>query len=388
MKKYPSLKITSMRCLAALFLLTSLLAAGSAPQGVRAAVDKVAYIYGTDPTITANNFKNTLGGLAVPVTVDIYDDLTASNLTAAQWSLYKAIIIGDDPDLPGGFISANNIQSSGLPVVAIGNWGSQFLNLTGRLMIAGGTGFLTTGSDYKAHVADPTEPIWSTPSPVSQINQSLALFNVVATPVYALGNPAPIQFVNRIGRLPGDPNHYSLIADSTGGAACYAFWGYRGLASQMTPSGLNLFLNFVFGNPCTPGTYTVTSLLATNPPVMDGVLNYGEWTLTLNPNRLEMDHGFMAVMNDRKRLYLVVDVLESTTNNTGANQNEFWVTFDTDKNGQINPGVDLNYALQAATPNMRYQHYINPAQWMPFPSPPSPAWDRVLTVLRRTKPRC
>ena len=37
-----------------------------------------------------------------------------------------------------------------------------------------------------------------------------------------------------------------------------------------------------------------------------------------------MDHGFVAVMNDTIRLYLLVDVLESVVNNTGANQNDFW----------------------------------------------------------------
>jgi hypothetical protein len=130
----------------------------------------------------------------------------------------------------------------------------------------------------------------------------------------------------------------------------------------MTLSGQDLFFNMVLGSPCTAGTYSLNSALATTPPTMEGVLNYGEWSLT--PNRLEMDHGFLAVMNDSVRLYLVLDILESTVNTSGVpNQNDFWVTFDRNAVGQIDPGVDLNYALEAATHNMRYQHYLAPANW-------------------------
>jgi hypothetical protein len=133
----------------------------------------------------------------------------------------------------------------------------------------------------------------------------------------------------------------------------------------MTPSGQNLFLNMLMGSPCADGSYSVNSALATTPPVMDGILNYGEWSLA--PNRLEMDHGFFAVMNDGVRLYLLLDVLESTANNANvSNQNDFWVTFDTNNNGIIDPapgGNDLNYALAEATHNMRFQHYTGPANW-------------------------
>src|SRR5206468_3750182 len=88
---------------------------------------------------------------------------------------------------------------------------------------------------------------------------------------------------------------------------------------------------------------------------------FNEWSLTTN--RLELDHGFIAVMNDNLRLYLLVDVLDSSVDNTGNTQNDFWVSFDVDHDGQITPGIDINYALDGGTRNMRYQHYIAPAQW-------------------------
>ena len=362
MNKIAFFKTALLRLLAALFLLSAVPGMSLPARDAQAAVSKapavsrVAYIYGTDASVTANAFNTFLTGRGI--TVDLFSDAQAA-LATANFSADDVIIIGDDMDVTGGFFAFDNIQNSLKPVVAIGQWGSQFLIDANLLMISGGTGFLTNGSDYAAHVADPYAPIWSSPSPVSQINQRLALYTQ-AVPVYALGNPAPIQFTNRIGRLPGDPNHYSLIANAVG-ARCYSYWGYRGLPTLMTPSGMNLFLNFAFGSPCTAGSYTLNSALASTAPVMDGSLDYGEWSLT--PNRLEMDHGFAAAMNDNIRLYLMVDVLESNVNNTGANQNDFWVTIDTNNDQQITPAIDLNYALVDATRNMRYQHYINPAQW-------------------------
>ena len=340
----------------------------------------MAYIYGFDHTITADAFNTLLTGRGI--TVDLFTDAQAA-LATADFSPDQAIIVADDMDPTGGFFAFNNIWNSAKPVVAIGQWGSTFLTMATPPWLPAG-GFITPPDTYSAHVADPTAPIWSTPSPVSQINQSLALYTQ-AVALYAISNPAPIQFSERIGRMPGDPNHYSLMAGDDGGR-CYSYWGYRGLPALMTPSAVNLFLNFLFGNPCAAGTYTVNSALATNPPVMDGVLNYGEWSLT--PNRLEMDHGFMAVMNDNIRLYLLVDVLESVVNNTGSPQNEFWVTFDTNNNGLITPVVDLNYLPVSSTHNMRSRHYVASGPMGPDCSTsPNPAWARASTATPRIIPK-
>ncbi|MEO8132463.1 MAG: hypothetical protein ABI831_00575 [Betaproteobacteria bacterium] len=348
------LRRASQRLFARWFLLV--LANVGLVHGATAIAARVAYVYGSNPAITANAFNTMLTGRGI--TVDLYSDATAA-LATTDFSPDDAIIIADDmPDF-GGFQSYSHIRNAVKPVVAIGDWGAQFMNLTALPVIGAGSGFSTNGSDYKVHVADPLAPIWSAPSTVSQINQSLSLYTQ-AVPVNALSNPAPVQYSNRIGRLPGDPNHYSIIA-AVGGARCYAYWGYRGLPALMTPSGINLFLNLAFGSPCNAGTYAINSAPATTAPVMDGAPDYGEWSLT--PNRLEMDHGFLAVMNDNVRLYLLVDVPESAVSNNGNQQNDFWVTFDVDKNGVIDPAIDLNYAMNAGTHNLRYQHYLAPAQW-------------------------
>jgi hypothetical protein len=347
-----------LRQLLALGLLSVILAAGVPSHPARAATPRVAYVYGSgNAALTANPFKTMLNGRNVDV--DLFTDVEAMTAT---FTLDQVIIIGDDIDAAGGFLSASQIRNAGKPVVAIGLWGSQFLEAAALPVVTAGSGFTTTVPSYALHVADPAAPIWSTPSQVSQINQTLSLYTQ-AVPVLVLNNPAPLQFSTRIGRPPGDPGDYSLMAADYL-AQCYSFWGYRGLPNLMTPSAINLFLNIVFGSPCTSGSYTVNSALATSAPVMDGVLNYGEWSLT--PNLLEMDHGFAAVMNDNIRLYLLVDVLESVVNNTGVNENDLWVTFDTNNDKLITPLGDLNYGVVTGTHNLRYQYYINPAQWNPL----------------------
>src|SRR5262249_10167205 len=149
---------------------------------------RVAYIYGDNPSLTANAFSAML--MARGITVDVYSDAQAA-LATTDFFPDQAIIIGDDPPSFGGFQSFSKINSAVKPVVAIGNWGAQFMELTNLPAVSGG--FSTSGSDFKVHVADPAAPIWTTPSPVSQSDQSLALYTQPVS-VCALNNPAPIQY--------------------------------------------------------------------------------------------------------------------------------------------------------------------------------------------------
>ena len=337
----------------ALSVIFSVLQTGIAPVGSgQAANPRVAYVYLSD-TIARDRFNTMLTGKGI--TVDLY---TVDQAATANFSPDQTIILSDDSGITGGFPPDpfNNIQNSTKPVLGIGLGGLVFFGQASLFINAGGS---ISASAYDVHAADIYAPIWQSPNQVSLLNQVMSIYNA-AIAVYAFGNPEPIQNLTRIGRLVGDVNHYSLIAQSVG-ARCYSFWGYRGTPDVMTPSGANLFVNMALGSPCAAGKYVLHSSLASTPPAIDSVLNYGEWSLT--PNRLEMDHGFVAAMNDNLRLYLLLDVLESNINNGGINPNDFWVTFDVNNDAQITPNVDMNYALQGGTHNMRYQHYINPAQW-------------------------
>ena len=352
MKPKQIFKTIGIGLLAAL-MLPGLLTGGAPQRGALAAGERVAYVYLAD-TATRDKFNTMLTGKGI--TVDAYDEVQAAT---ANFIPDQTIIIADDAGATGSIPQAVifNIQNSGKPVVGIGLGGLVFFNQAGGLITAGGS---IHTSAYDVHAADPYAPIWEAPNHVSLIRQAVALYNTAAVPVYAFGNPDTIQTVTRIGRLLGDPNHYSLIAQNVG-TTCYAFWGYQGAPDVMTPSGANLFVNMTLGSPCVAGKYTLNASLANTPPAIEGVLNYGEWTLAAN--QLEMDHGFMAAMNDNIRLYLLVDVLESNVNNTNPIPNDLWVTIDVNNDAQITPGVDLNYGMPGGTHNLRYQHYLAPANW-------------------------
>ena len=107
------LRLALQRCLASLCFFGIILAGGILVNNAWATVSRVAYIYGTDPTITANPFNAMLTGRGI--TVDLFSDAAAA-LATADFSLDQTIIIGDDMDVTGGFFAFTNIQNSGKPV--------------------------------------------------------------------------------------------------------------------------------------------------------------------------------------------------------------------------------------------------------------------------------
>lgn len=104
---------------------------------------------------------------------------------------------------------------------------------------------------------------------------------------------------------------------------------------------------------------TITSALASVPPAIDGYLGFGEWNLS---SQVTFDRGFMVAANDGIRLYILLDLTGDTGNDAGTGD-YFWVTFDVDRDGVIDPNLDLNYSLAPNTGNMRYQYYLGPGQW-------------------------
>ena len=350
-----AIKSILFRAGSALIILATLLNGGVAPGSVQAATPRVAYLYLFNISLRDDfNTMLTAKGLAV----DAYD-LTTAELATTSFSSDDSIIIADDAGATGGIPPdlVTKISSSLKPVVGIGLGGSVFFNQSGALFTRGALS--TTGSAYDVHAGDSYAPIWQTPNQVSLLFQNMNIYSA-AVPVFAYTITDTVQSETHIGRLVGNPNQYSLLGDGLG-TACYSFWGYQGSPSAMTPAGKNLFVNMALGSPCAEGTYVLNSALASTPPAIEGVLNYGEWTL--GANQLEMDHGIVAAMNDNIRLYLLIDVLESRVNNLGIPQNYFMVTFDTNNDAAITPNVDMNYAMPKGTQNLRYQTYINPAQW-------------------------
>jgi hypothetical protein len=326
------------------------------------AAGRVAYIYGSsaDPSATAMRdlFVNMLTGKGL--SVDSYDETTLL-LAATDLSPDQAVIVADDAGATGGSYY-QKILAAHKPVVAIGSGGATFFAQAGLTEVTGG-GLATGASAYDVHAADPYAPIWTTPDPVFLQNQTKAIYSA-AVNAFAFQAGDTFQFVTRIGRLPGDPNHYSIITQNSGGV-CFTFWGYRGAPNLLTQGGVSLFYNLLLGSPCAEGAYTLTSALASTTPQMDGAYSYGEWPITSAPNTnlLYMDHGFVLAQNDNIRLYLLLDVLEANVNNPGPTLNDLMISFDVDNNAAITPAIDINYATEAGTHNLRYQFYNSPANW-------------------------
>lgn len=109
-----------------------------------------------------------------------------------------------------------------------------------------------------------------------------------------------------------------------------------------------------------PASLTVTSSYAATPPVIDGVINFGEWDMS---SKLPFDNGFVTFRNDGIRLYVLIDVLYDLNADDVNSGDYFWLSFDTNKNGVIDPNVDINYGVTPVEHNMRYQYYLGPGSW-------------------------
>jgi hypothetical protein len=335
------------------------------PQAAKAAANRVAYIYGSSGNPTAVAVKNQFVSMlnAKGLAVDAYDEIQAGN-AVTDLSVVDAIILADDAGAAGILDSNafNKIQSSGKPVVGIGQGGMLFFNQAGLTGVTSGL-FSTGATNAYIHAVDPYAPIWSSPDQILIPTQDAALYLSPAS-VYAFQAINTVQYVTRIGRLPGVPNFYSVIAQSQGGR-CYTYFGYREVPALQ--SATSLFLNLLEGSPCTQGTYALRSVVTSTAPTMDGIYSYGEWPIKSLPNTnfLRMDHGFLVAMNDSLRLYLLLDVLEAGTANPLPNPADLMVSFDVNNDGLITPGVDKNFATQNGTYNLRYQTYNGPANWNP-----------------------
>jgi hypothetical protein len=97
-----------------------------------------------------------------------------------------------------------------------------------------------------------------------------------------------------------------------------------------------------------------TAARADTPPRLDGQISRGEWNLG---DPISFAYGFIAAQNDGDRLYLLVDVLDDPTPDVGDTIN---ISFDVNRDGQVTPGVDVNYYLQPRTQNLRPRYYTGP----------------------------
>jgi hypothetical protein len=340
-------------------LLAAALAGAAPPQPARAGPNnRVAYVYNTD-TGARDSFNTLLISRGLQV-----DLVPLASAATFNFSADDAIIIGDDTgnlDTWGTPEAVNNINRANKLIVGVGEGGYAYF---GKLSLQIGWGNGAHGGGTSIYTIYPSHPVFAGPNPVAlPANRILALYTASQNVIEIYRPSQPLAAP--LGRDVADPNYLPLTTQSAG-TRCYALWGFSGAPSAMTTDGQNLFMNMVVGNPC--GALSLTSIGTDAPPSIDGFLGFGEWT---NPNRIPLEHGFITAVNDGIRLYLLVDVLDDTGNDPPSSQSPdyFWLTFDTNRNGQIDANTDLQYATVPGTNNMRLQRYLGPGQWTGLSGP-------------------
>ncbi len=99
---------------------------------------------------------------------------------------------------------------------------------------------------------------------------------------------------------------------------------------------------------------------AVNPVDINKPTMSGDWE---NAGSLKFSRGYVMAKNDARYLYLMLDVVSDTGNDSGTND-YFWLTFDNNRDRAITSGVDVNYGLYPGQPNkLGRQKYLGPGTW-------------------------
>jgi hypothetical protein len=105
---------------------------------------------------------------------------------------------------------------------------------------------------------------------------------------------------------------------------------------------------------------TILSTWAQNPIQLTDPLNSPSWT---GAGKMPIPGGFLLAKNDAQFLYAAFDVINDTGNDPGTGD-YFWFSFDRNRNGSINPNLDVNYGLYPGFPDkMGRSYYLGPAVW-------------------------
>ncbi len=114
--------------------------------------------------------------------------------------------------------------------------------------------------------------------------------------------------------------------------------------------------------------FPLRSTWAETPVDLNKPFNAGDWT---GAGKLKFSRGSVHAKNDARYLYLALDVVQDTGNDTGTGD-YFWLSFDYNRNRKITANQDINYALYPNQPNrLAQQKYLGPGRWTGILSNPS-----------------
>ena len=203
----------------------------SATQTAAAQV-RIVYFYRTD-SATANAFKGLLEENGYVVDLVQKDSIVGTALGP-----YKLIIIGHETGEGGNWGSdqqVNALNGSGLPVIALGESGYDYLGRFG-LQIGAPNGWHGSGTAISAE--NTGSSFWSDPFGLTT-SDNMGLYNS-ASGYVGINLPGPIAGVDSLGRQVGDLSHYHIITQGR-----YMLWGFELGPDDMTGTGKRLFVNAV-----------------------------------------------------------------------------------------------------------------------------------------------
>ncbi len=196
---------------------------------------QIAYIYTSD-TNTAGGFQALLQGNNYQVTL-----VTQDAILTTDFSPFQAIVVGPDTgqdqnwgDQDGN--QANNLVTTGLPILGVGEGGYAFFGRAG-MAIGWDKGTKANGTDI--FVADPSSPIWSEPFKIDIPGNSVLTLYKSSQPFAAITVTAPQPDLVLIGRQSDDPTHFPLI----GQGDKFLLWGFSAGPSAMNTLGPQVFIN-------------------------------------------------------------------------------------------------------------------------------------------------
>ena len=106
--------------------------------------------------------------------------------------------------------------------------------------------------------------------------------------------------------------------------------------------------------------FALTAGLADPPPDLDGSLTSGEWDYQ---QKSSFTNGFITALSDESRLYILLDLLGDTGNDSLGSDN-FWLSFDIWNDQVIDAGWDLNFRLDGSG-DMILEKYTGPNSFAP-----------------------
>ncbi|MDT8300551.1 MAG: right-handed parallel beta-helix repeat-containing protein [Sedimentisphaerales bacterium] len=208
--------------------------AGMSTKPQTMSLPNVAYIHSSDVG-AAQSFKSLLVAYGCSITLVSVDEISATALDS-----YDIIIVGNDSgnlSQWGDIESVTAIESSGKPIVGLGEGGYAFF---GQLGLSIGWPNGMHGSGNSIEVIDSNHSLFITPYvidvPEDLVLQLYTESNYVTLYLY----PVP-ETVTALGGEADSPGYYPLAQEHNR----YLFWGFAGSTESMTEVGKRLFIDVV-----------------------------------------------------------------------------------------------------------------------------------------------